>query len=73
MSHKNASEALNRTMNDVLISGCRNTKNIMFGGKVVVFGGDFRQIVYPSYKMEVGMTLLMLLYVLPTFVQLSRF
>ncbi|XP_022004351.2 uncharacterized protein LOC110901899 [Helianthus annuus] len=32
-------------MNDILISGNHSSSNIMFGGKVVVFGGDFRQIL----------------------------
>ncbi|KAJ0517389.1 putative DNA helicase [Helianthus annuus] len=46
MTHKHAFEALNRTMNDILISGNHSSSNIMFGGKVVVFGGDFRQILH---------------------------
>ncbi|KAK1428534.1 hypothetical protein QVD17_17369 [Tagetes erecta] len=32
-------------MNDVLIPGSSWSNNTMFGGKVVVFGGDFRQIL----------------------------
>ncbi|XP_035830063.1 uncharacterized protein LOC110944792 [Helianthus annuus] len=39
MNHKHAFEALDRTMKDVF--KCEMT----FGGKVMVFGGDFRQIL----------------------------
>ncbi|XP_022003614.1 uncharacterized protein LOC110901069 [Helianthus annuus] len=39
MNHKHAFEALDRTMNDIF--KCEMT----FGGKVMVFGGDFRQIL----------------------------
>ncbi|KAD4384901.1 hypothetical protein E3N88_25069 [Mikania micrantha] len=45
MTHKHAFEALDRTMNDVVSSdGCINNE-ISFGSKVIVFGGDFRQIL----------------------------
>ncbi|XP_076893887.1 uncharacterized protein LOC143546016 [Bidens hawaiensis] len=40
MTHKHAFESLDRTLRDIL--GCRNQP---FGGKVIVFGGDFRQIL----------------------------
>ncbi|XP_076959495.1 uncharacterized protein LOC143635585 [Bidens hawaiensis] len=40
MTHKHAFEALDRTLRDIL--GCRNQ---YFGGKVIVFGCDFRQIL----------------------------
>ncbi|XP_058742091.1 uncharacterized protein LOC131614535 [Vicia villosa] len=43
MAHKHAFEALDRTLKDVM-STYGNSKDI-FGGKVVVFGGDFRQIL----------------------------
>src|SRR3954469_3830764 len=43
MAHKHAFEALDRTLKDVM-SKYGNSKEI-FGGKVVVFGGDFRQIL----------------------------
>ncbi|XP_058773416.1 uncharacterized protein LOC131647543 [Vicia villosa] len=43
MAHKHAFEALDRTLRDVM-STYSNSKE-MFGGKVVVFGGDFRQIL----------------------------
>ncbi|XP_058764234.1 uncharacterized protein LOC131637646 [Vicia villosa] len=43
MAHKHTFEALDRTLRDVM-STYSNSKE-MFGGKVVVFGGDFRQIL----------------------------
>ncbi|XP_058772421.1 uncharacterized protein LOC131646397 [Vicia villosa] len=43
MAHKHAFEALDRTLKDVM-STYGNSKEI-FGGNVVVFGGDFRQIL----------------------------
>ncbi|XP_058726700.1 ATP-dependent DNA helicase pfh1-like [Vicia villosa] len=43
MAHKHSFEALDRTLKDVM-STYSNSKEI-FGGKVVVFGGDFRQIL----------------------------
>ncbi|XP_076884735.1 uncharacterized protein LOC143534010 [Bidens hawaiensis] len=39
MTHKHAFQALDRSCKDVLQS------KLLFGGKVVVFGGDFRQIL----------------------------
>nr|XP_043633373.1 ATP-dependent DNA helicase PIF1-like [Erigeron canadensis] len=42
MMHKHCFEALDRTMKDI-IGGSNSNKP--FGGKVVVFGGDFRQIL----------------------------
>ncbi|XP_058763805.1 uncharacterized protein LOC131637240 [Vicia villosa] len=43
MAHKHAFEALDRTLKDVMRT-YGNSKDV-FGGKVVVFGGDFRQIL----------------------------
>ncbi|MCH79515.1 helicase-like protein, partial [Trifolium medium] len=43
MAHRYCFEALDRTMRDVM-SEYGNSEHI-FGGKVVVFGGDFRQIL----------------------------
>ncbi|XP_058768084.1 uncharacterized protein LOC131641793 [Vicia villosa] len=43
MAHKYCFETLDRTLKDV-ISNYSNSKTI-FGGKVVIFGGDFRQIL----------------------------
>ncbi|XP_076909136.1 uncharacterized protein LOC143566277 [Bidens hawaiensis] len=40
MIHKHAFEALDRTLKDVL-----NCNTLAFGGKAIVFGGDFRQIL----------------------------
>ncbi|XP_023752226.1 uncharacterized protein LOC111900577 [Lactuca sativa] len=50
MVHKHAFEALDRTLNDILKCVNPTNSNIPFGGKVIVFGGDFRQIlpVVPS-------------------------
>ncbi|XP_076894307.1 uncharacterized protein LOC143546538 [Bidens hawaiensis] len=45
MIHKHAFEALDRTLNDVMNCDSANTSEALFGGKVVVFGGDFRQIL----------------------------
>ncbi|XP_058726317.1 uncharacterized protein LOC131597650 [Vicia villosa] len=43
MAHKYAIESLDRTLKDVM-SANKNSTDV-FGGKVVVFGGDFRQIL----------------------------
>lgn len=43
MSHKNCFEALDKTLKDVMSS--QGLRNIIFGGKVVVLGEDFRQIL----------------------------
>ncbi|XP_035838045.1 uncharacterized protein LOC118485732 [Helianthus annuus] len=45
MVHKHAFEALDRTMNDVFNIDPSLNSDIRFGGKVIVFGGDFRQIL----------------------------
>ncbi|XP_052627755.1 uncharacterized protein LOC111912983 [Lactuca sativa] len=45
MIHKHAFEALDRTLKDVLRCGNSSISNIPFGRKVIVFGGDFRQIL----------------------------
>ncbi|XP_076946734.1 uncharacterized protein LOC143618376 [Bidens hawaiensis] len=45
MIYKHAFEALDRTLNDVMNGDSANTSGAVFGGKVVVFGGDFRQIL----------------------------
>ncbi|KAF7827148.1 ATP-dependent DNA helicase PIF1 [Senna tora] len=45
MANKYCFEALDRTMRDVLRFSNPLSKNLPFGGKVVVFGGDFRQIL----------------------------
>ncbi|XP_058777192.1 uncharacterized protein LOC131651551 [Vicia villosa] len=43
MAHKNCFEALDKTLKDVMSK--KGLGNKIFGGKVVVFGGDFRQIL----------------------------
>ena len=43
MAHKFCFEALDRTLNDVMKGLTK--ENSVFGGKVIVFGGDFRQIL----------------------------
>jgi ATP-dependent DNA helicase PIF1 len=43
MCHKFTFECLNRTLQDLVVDKCNSRK--LFGGKVVVFGGDFRQIL----------------------------
>ncbi|XP_035837386.1 ATP-dependent DNA helicase pif1-like [Helianthus annuus] len=45
MVHKHAFEALNRTMNDIFNFDTSRNSEISFGGKVIVFGGDFRQVL----------------------------
>ncbi|XP_076929008.1 uncharacterized protein LOC143593182 [Bidens hawaiensis] len=45
MIHKHVFEALDRTLNDVMNGDSGNTFEAVVGGKVVVFGGDFRQIL----------------------------
>ncbi|XP_076898142.1 uncharacterized protein LOC143551635 [Bidens hawaiensis] len=45
MIHKHAFEALDRTLKDVMAGDPANTLEALFRGKVVVFGGDFRQIL----------------------------
>ncbi|KAL7602055.1 hypothetical protein Lser_V15G21000 [Lactuca serriola] len=45
MIHKHAFEALDRTLKDVLRCENSSISDIPFRGKVIVFGGDFRQIL----------------------------
>ncbi|XP_076903118.1 uncharacterized protein LOC143558087 [Bidens hawaiensis] len=45
MIHKHAFEALDRTLKDVMNVDLGNTSGSLFGGKVVVLGGDFSQIL----------------------------
>ncbi|XP_050885358.1 uncharacterized protein LOC127090498 [Lathyrus oleraceus] len=54
MSHKNCFKALDKTLKDVMSK--KNMQNTIFGGKVVVFGGDFRQIlpVVPRVDFKCG-------------------
>ena len=43
MVHKHAFEALERSLRDILRSNCQNNPELPFGGKAIMFGGDFRQ------------------------------
>jgi len=43
MAHRYCFEALDRTLKDIM--SATSNSNKIFGGKVVVFGGDFRQIL----------------------------
>ncbi|XP_024990726.1 uncharacterized protein LOC112525013 [Cynara cardunculus var. scolymus] len=45
MVHKHAFEALDRSMNDIFNTRRSGDSHILFGGKVIIFGGDFRQIL----------------------------
>ncbi|KAJ9541777.1 hypothetical protein OSB04_028283 [Centaurea solstitialis] len=45
MVHRYAFEALDRSMNDIFCSQGITGSQMLFGGKVVVFGGDFIQIL----------------------------
>lgn len=45
MMHKHCFEALDRSLRDVIGTTNPNAKDMPFGGKVIVFGGDFRQIL----------------------------
>ncbi|KAL7609638.1 uncharacterized protein LOC111912306 [Lactuca sativa] len=46
MIHKNAFKALDRTLKDIFQCDNPRNSNLPFGGKVIVFGGDFRQILH---------------------------
>ncbi|XP_021995507.1 uncharacterized protein LOC110892665 [Helianthus annuus] len=45
MVHKHAFEALDRTMHDIFNISNSCGSDVLFGGKVIVFGGDFIQIL----------------------------
>ncbi|KAD2805097.1 hypothetical protein E3N88_38474 [Mikania micrantha] len=45
MVHKHGFEALDRTLKDILNAYGDSNSKLPFGGKVIVFGGDFRQIL----------------------------
>jgi len=45
MIHRHCIEALSRTLQDIMKKYDPQYENLPFGGKVVVFGGDFRQIL----------------------------
>ncbi|XP_062182104.1 ATP-dependent DNA helicase PIF1-like [Phragmites australis] len=45
MTHRNCFEALDRTFRDIMAVKNHGAKDLVFGGKVVVLGGDLRQIL----------------------------
>ncbi|XP_071695626.1 uncharacterized protein [Rutidosis leptorrhynchoides] len=45
MIHKHCFEALDRTLRDIMRQMSPENEDKVFGGKVIVFGGDFRQIL----------------------------
>jgi len=45
MTHRHAFEALDRTFRDILSHRTEGAANLVFGGKIVVLGGDLRQIL----------------------------
>ncbi|XP_016173713.1 uncharacterized protein LOC107616245 [Arachis ipaensis] len=45
MTNKLEFEALDRTLRDIIVSVSDRNKNLPFGGKVVILGGDFRQVL----------------------------
>ena len=47
MAHKFCFEALDQSLRDIIKA--KSSPHKIFGGKVMVFGGDFRQILYCSH------------------------
>ncbi|XP_015949952.1 uncharacterized protein LOC107474829 [Arachis duranensis] len=45
MTNKLAFEALDRTLRDIMVSVSDRNKDLPFGGKVVILGGDFKQVL----------------------------
>jgi hypothetical protein len=45
MAHRMTFEASDRSFRDILSSESSNSENMPFGGKVIVLGGDARQIL----------------------------
>jgi hypothetical protein len=45
MMHRHAFEALDRTLRDIMGALDPKLKDVPFGNKIIVFGGDFRQIL----------------------------
>ncbi len=54
MAHKHVFEAVNRTLQHVMGVVDPALKDMLFGGKVVVMGGDFRQILLVVPRGERG-------------------
>jgi hypothetical protein len=45
MTHRHAFEAVDRTFRDLLFRETETARDLVFGGKIVVLGGDLRQIL----------------------------
>mgnify|MGYP003702509971 CR=1 FL=1 len=45
MTHRRCFEALDRTLRDLLSGQTPSNSIVPFGGKVIILGGDFRQIL----------------------------
>ncbi len=50
MMHRYAFEALDRTLRDLMKHVKPGSEKYLFGGKTVLFGGDFRQILPVVYR-----------------------
>ncbi|XP_050225540.1 uncharacterized protein LOC126675017 [Mercurialis annua] len=46
MNHRHCFEAVDRSFRDILSSSDENVRDLPFGGKTMVLGGDFRQILH---------------------------
>jgi hypothetical protein len=53
MTHRGVFEALDRTFRDIQAQACPEASTIPFGAKVVVLGGDLRQILPVMRKFRV--------------------
>ncbi|XP_020080111.1 uncharacterized protein LOC109703807 [Ananas comosus] len=45
MNHKNCFEALDKSLKDIMVTDEPNICSKLFGGKTIILGGDFRQIL----------------------------
>ena len=45
MMHRHAFEALDRTLRDIMGAIDPMNRNVPFGNKIIIFGGDFRQVL----------------------------
>ncbi|XP_074309160.1 uncharacterized protein LOC141643761 [Silene latifolia] len=63
MTHKHGFEAVDRSLKDVMRVVDPRNATLPFGGKVVVFGGDFRQTLPKLFPKGAGAMLCMLLFV----------
>jgi hypothetical protein len=59
MINKYAFEAVNRCLQDIMREVDPRNADLLFGGKIVVFGGDFRQIL-PVVPKVLGLILFVL-------------